>query len=162
MNTNITITLQQFLQDFPEFMASGLGSENPQPSFPVSSFNFNLNLAKLLIDPSNRAASLANPLTELFLAHHLVLEMLSSRDMNANGVPGIAKGPIAGKSAGDVSVAYVPGATLELDAGHWNYTNYGQRFIRLARMVGAGPIQLGGCGGDPGAWPGPQNWWDSY
>jgi len=160
MNTNITITQAQFLADFPEF---GTLSAPTQPIFAPSTFNYYFNLAQLLLDPTGRINDWVNQFAEQFIAHHIVLEMLAQRDMNAGGVPGVAKGPIAGKSAGDVSIAYVPGATIELDAGHWNYTIYGQRFIRLAKMVGAGPIQLSGCGGTgAGAWPGPQNWQDSF
>jgi len=46
-----------------------------------------------------------------------------------------------------------------LNAGHWNLTVYGTRFIRFAKMFGAGPIQIG-IGYNPSpfggpAWPGP-------
>lgn len=140
-NTNITVTQAQFIADFPEFATPG---STPTPNFPQSAFMYYLSLAVLLIDPSNRAATLANMMAELFIAHHLALEMLAAKDMNAGAVPGVAKGPIAGKSAGDVAISYVPGATLEMDAGHWNYTVYGQRFIRMVKMIGAGPVQIEG------------------
>ena len=153
MNTSITITLTQFLTDFPEFAAT---SGPPNPNFPASTFNYYFNLAQLLLDPQGRISDWVNQFAEQFIAHHIALEMLAANDMNAGSVPGVAKGPIAGKSAGDVSIAYVPGATIEVDAGHWNYTVYGQRFIRMLKMVGAGPLQLSGCGsGISGAWPGP-------
>lgn len=160
MNTNITITQAQFLADFPEFGAAG--DPNPTPIFIPSTFTYYFNLAQLLLDPQNRVNDWVNQLAELFIAHHIVLELLATRDMNAGGIPGVAKGSIAGKSAGDVSIAYAPQATLELDAGHYNYTVYGQRFIRLAKMAGTGPQQIGpggtGCGG---AWPGVIQW-DSF
>jgi hypothetical protein len=159
MNTAITITLAQFLIDFQEFATL---SDPAQANFPPSTFTYYFNLAQLLIDPTGRVTDWVNQLAELFIAHHIALEMLATNDMNAGGVPGIAKGAIAGKSAGDVSIAYAPQATMEIDAGHWNYTIYGQRFIRLAKMAGMGPVQVnapGWCGGpwNGPAWPGPWN-----
>src|SRR5262249_44078450 len=139
-NPNITIDWAQFKLDFPEF--------NNVSMFPESAFNFWLNLSKQLLDPMNRVSSYVKQLAELFIAHNLVLEAIPQRDMNVGGSPGVGKGSIAGKSAGDVSISYNTVATMEANAGHWNYTIYGQRFIRMARLAGAGPIQVGpGCGG---------------
>lgn len=87
---------------------------------------------------------------EMFVAHNVVLEVLAQRDMDMAGVPGVATGAIAGKSAGDVSLSYNNAATSEVNAGHWNFTIYGLRYINLARQMGAGPLQVGtpGCFGD--------------
>ena len=161
MNTNITITYSQFILDFPEFN-SPLQANPAFPQFVEGQFNYYFNLAQLLIDPQNRVNDFVNQLAELFIAHHLVLEALSLNEMNFGGVPGVAKGAIAGKSAGDVAISYAPQATLELDGGHWNYTIYGQRFLRLARIAGAGPVQVGppGCGPNynGSGWPGVVYW----
>ncbi|MBX9696911.1 MAG: DUF4054 domain-containing protein [Alphaproteobacteria bacterium] len=46
------------------------------------------------------------------------------------------------KSVGGVSVGYDSTAQSEKDAGWWNRTTYGQQFIRLVRIFGAGAIQL--------------------
>jgi hypothetical protein len=161
MNSNITITWAQFLADFPEFNTSNV--TNPAyPQFSQSTFTYYFNLAVLLLDPQNRFASVINQLTELFIAHHMVLECLAQRDMNTGGVPGVAKGPIAGKSAQDVSISYASGATAEINGSHWNYTIFGQRFLRLAKTLSAGGIQVGpgGACGTAG-WPG-VIFWDSY
>jgi len=95
---------------------------------------------------------------EMFTLHHVTLDILAARDMDMAGVPGVATGVVAGKSAGDVAISYSPQATIELDAGHWNYTSWGSRFIRLARMMGAGPLQVNTPGCNPtggGGWSGP-------
>ena len=65
----------------------------------------------------------------------------------------------------DVSFSYDSASAAELNAGHWNSTIYGKRYIALVRMVGAGPVQIGGSGGtgigtSVSAWPGviPPTW----
>jgi hypothetical protein len=58
------------------------------------------------------------------------------------GVPGGNSGPASSKTVGSVTVAYDTAQTAEKDAGYWNLTTYGKQFIRLARMFGAGCIQL--------------------
>lgn len=75
-----------------------------------------------------------NQAVELYTAHHLILA--SDSDI------GKQTGLLNSKSIGDVSVGYDTGSTSELNAGHWNTTTYGKMFIRLARMYGAGCIQL--------------------
>jgi hypothetical protein len=59
-----------------------------------------------------------------------------------------------------VSVSFATGESTEKDAGHWNTTIYGTRFIRMAKLMGSGPMQIGiGCWVPPfnasGAYPGP-------
>lgn len=79
---------------------------------------------------------------QLCTAHHLVL---SSRDEAAaavGGVPGELTGPTASKSVDKVSVSYDTGAAALTDAGFWNLTSYGVRFLTLARMMGSGGIQV--------------------
>jgi hypothetical protein len=95
---------------------------------------------------------------ELFVAHNVALEAWSEQGGDQT-VPGIAKGSIAASSGANVTVTYNTAATLELDAGHWNFTTYGIRLKRLINIMGAGPLYVGGgCGGrfgSMGAWAGP-------
>ncbi len=155
-----TITVAQFKIDFPEF-DTGTVTDPNKVSISDSQINFWMTIAFAMIDPSaarwgGKDTTIYNLGIELFTAHNVILEVLAQRDMDVGGVPGVATGTIAGKSAGDVAISYNSAAPLELDGGHWNYTAYGQRFLRLARMMGAGPIQVGvGCGPGAGAWPGP-------
>jgi len=132
--------------------------------FPVFDTSKNTDLSQVSIDPAmilfwstvavkmlnkSRWTADGDPETtvynlglEMFVAHNVTLEVLAQRDMDMAGIPGVATGVVATKSAGDVAISYNTQATLDLDAGHWNYTIWGQRFIRMSRMMGAGPIHV--------------------
>lgn len=108
--------------------------------------------------PVSPPATLLDIATELFVAHNLVLEKRAQDAANVGGLPGQIIGPVASKSVGSVSISYDASAGLEPEAGHWNTTMYGLRFIKLARMKGMGPVQVGIGVAPPwsgGAWPGP-------
>jgi hypothetical protein len=47
---------------------------------------------------------------------------------------------------------------LEKDSGHWNTTSFGRRFIRFAKLVGAGGDQITGNSVFPGNNLFPGNW----
>ena len=80
---------------------------------------------------------------ELFAAHNLTLEVRAQAESKNGGIPGQQVGPVNSKSVDKVSIGYDTGSGIEADAGHWNLSIYGTRFIRLAKMFGAGPIQIG-------------------
>lgn len=82
----------------------------------------------------DRWGDIRSQAVELFTAHHLIIA--------ADGNIGKQTGIQSNKSVGDVSVGYDTQLSGELNAGHWNLTTYGKMFIRLARMYGAGCIQL--------------------
>lgn len=100
---------------------------------------------------------------ELFVAHNLALEVQSADAAALNAVPGTVGGPIVARAANGISVNYDGSGAIEKDAGHWNLTTYGRRFIGLARMVGTVPLQIG-IGFDPTGgmngpgWSGPPPW----
>jgi len=164
------VTPSQFLTDFPEFDTSG--DTDPQAvQFDPAQIQFWINRALRTLNPCRWDDSDDGPRpsdldygVELFTAHNLVLGAIDARDGQVGGIPGVAKGAIAATSAGDVAVSYDTANTMEFDAGHWNLTTYGKRFIRLARMMGAGPLQVGpdSCTGPNSgpAWSGPPfyNW----
>lgn len=120
--------------DFPEF-ADGT-------KYPTGTVNFWLSVGAKLLN-AERWGELLDHGLELFTAHHLVV---SARDVTAaaggKGVPGTASGVVSSKSVGNLSLSYDTGAGIEENAGHWNLSTYGTQFINLARMVGAGPVQL--------------------
>lgn len=125
--------------DFPEF-------SNPV-SYPDSLVNFWLSVGSNLLNPTLWGNMLNHGL-ELFTAHHLVLSMQDQMTAAVNGAPGANKGPVASKTVDKVSIAYNSDASVEENAGHYNQTTYGAQFIRLARMLGAGGVQVqGGCFG---------------
>lgn len=155
----MTKTAAQFRADFPEFEDSGVYSDG--------SISFWLNLAygttaqPIGLLPPQRWAERLDVGAELFVAHNIVLEKQAMDAAASGGAPGISQGPIGSKSVGPVSIGYNTQAALELDAGHWNLTVYGTRFVWLAKIAGAGPLQEpGGCGppGTGGAWAGPPLW----
>lgn len=136
-----------FRTDFSEFADS--------TKYPDSLITFWMNVAVMLLRADRWQDSL-DLATELFIAHHVVLEKFNLDTVNAGGWPGLNTGVVSSESPGGVSISYDTSSILELDAGHWNYTVFGTRFIRLARMFGSGPIQIGaGCSDGIGAWQGP-------
>lgn len=78
----------------------------------------------------------------LYVAHEITLAAQNAKAAAVGGVPGISGGPANTKTVGSVTVGYDAEVTAEKDAGYWNLTNYGKQFIRLARIFGAGVIQL--------------------
>lgn len=159
--STLPVGVDQFLEDLPAFDTGQVTDPN-LVQIDKSSIAFWLNIASKMLNQNRWPdPDIYNLGIEMFAAHHVALETLAARDMQVAGVPGVAAGIVAGKSAGDVSITYDTGSVVEFDAGHWNYTVYGKRFIRLARLAGAGPIQVNiGCGPGStgmatGAWPGP-------
>jgi hypothetical protein len=156
----MTVSAVTFRESYPEFDAT---------AYPTSAVNYFLAVATILLSTARfgvGATAAASPptteydlVTELFVAHFLTLEKRAQDAASAGGVPGEVQGPVASKSVGPLSVSYANSAVIQLDAGHWNNSMYGIRFIQLARYFGAGPIQIGiGRNLSPfglGAWPGP-------
>lgn len=151
----MTVTANSFRRDFVEFSESS--------KYPDSLVDFYLAIAVKMLNAS-RWGTMLDVGVELFTAHNLTLERIALDEMDNGGVPGITKGPISSQSVDKSSVSFDVAAAAELDAGHWNETIYGKRFIRIARMMGAGPVQIGAgyCGGgallSTDAWAGPWPW----
>lgn len=112
--------------------------------------------------------TLADFATEMFVAHNLVLEWQALQQANSGGAPGTQIGVVTSKSVGGVSVSYDVSQIVDQNSGFWGQTQYGLRFIRLARLRGSGPIQIGigiapaflffnswGLTGSYNAWAGP-------
>lgn len=79
---------------------------------------------------------------QLYTAHELTLAAQNVRIAAFGGIPGTSGGIANTKTVGSVTVGYDSVTTGEKDAGYWNLSNYGKQFIRLARIFGAGAIQL--------------------
>jgi hypothetical protein len=128
----MSLTPAQFRLDFPEF-------SNPI-QFQDSLITFWINNAANLINTC-RWDTLATLGTELLVAHNLVL---SARDQASAvaGVPGEMTGPVSAKAVDKVSVSFDTNAAALPNAGDYNLTVYGVRFLRLARMIGSGGTQL--------------------
>lgn len=145
----MTITVAQLRADYPEFSSSA--------TYPAPVIQFWLNFAYNFLN-ADRWGNSIDMGAELFAAHNIVLEQKAQASAQVGGVPGEQVGPIASKSVDKVSVNYDVGSGIEPDAGHWNLTVYGTRFIRLSKMMGAGPLQVGMGAVPPlsgAGWPGP-------
>lgn len=131
----MTMTAAQLRKDYSEF-------QNPT-LYPDPIINEWIAFATLMITPSaQRWGSIFDNGVELFTAHYLVLGRRDAAAAAVGGMPGEVKGPANSKSVDKVSVGYDTQAVIELEAGHWNLTTYGLRFIRMSRMIGTGGIQV--------------------
>lgn len=137
----MTVTVADFRAAFPAFA-------NPVV-YPPDQIQFWLDLGTKLQDP-NRWGELFDGGLQLFVAHNVALEQMGQQGGGNGGVPGQVNGPVTSATVDRVSYSRDPSAAMEEHAGHWNLTIYGMRYIRLARMIGAGPVQVGAPGG-PGA-----------
>ena len=117
--------IAQFRLNFPQF--------SDTTKYPDSMVTFWSIIAEAQVS-LDRFGDIRSQAVELYTAHHLIIA--------SDGNIGKQTGLVSNKSIGDVSVGYDTSSTIELNAGHWNTTTYGKMFIRLARMYGAGCIQL--------------------
>jgi Protein of unknown function (DUF4054) len=151
----MTVTAELFRRDFIEFAD---GERYPDPVIM-----FWIGAASQLVN-ADRWGSLLNTGIELLVAHQITLERKALDEAARGGIPGMTPGIINNKSVDKVSIGYDTQPGMELDAGHWNLTIYGTRYIRLVRMMGIGPLQIG-VGSNPvapfssaEAWGGPWPW----
>lgn len=149
----MTVTVASFRQAFPAFANTTL--------YPDPQVQFWITLAEQLQN-TERWGNLFDTGVQLFTAHNLVLEYQSNKAGPLNQKPGQIEGAVSSGSVDKASWSRDNSAAMEADAGHWNLSVYGLRYIRLLRMLGAGPVQvgvpMGGTSADwyPQAWPGPQ------
>jgi len=127
------LTIAQFRSDLAEFADTA--------QYPDATVLFWLNLAQFQVANIQRWGSLLPMMQELVTAHYVVI---AARDRAApNGAaPGSPIGLSTSQSAGPLAESYSYSELLNDDAGYWNQTTYGQRYFHLARMTGAGGIQL--------------------
>jgi Protein of unknown function (DUF4054) len=142
----MTITAATFRTDFPEFADEIAYSDQAIAYWSAFQAQF-MNTDRW---GAGATTASAPPTTtydfglELAVAHYLVLQKQAADSAATGAAPGVSQGPVSSKSVAGVSVSYDTQAALEGGAGHWNLTNYGTRYARLALQIGAGPIQIGG------------------
>jgi len=122
----------QFRVDFPEFVDTAV--------FPDSQVVFWGGIAEKLVS-ADRFGDLWAAAVELIAAHSLVLAAQSQSASATGAIPSGNAGAVSSKAVGSVSVSYDASA-MELNAGHWNQTTYGRQYIRLARLMGGGCVQI--------------------
>ncbi|ATM85070.1 DUF4054 domain-containing protein [Yersinia frederiksenii] len=126
-------TPAQFRTDFPQF-------EN-EARYTNTAIQFRLSLADNLLD-ENLLGNMFPYLVELFVAHYMTLQAKDMQSAALGGASGATNGVAASKSVDKVSVSYDNSATLNPDAGFWNFTRYGAEFYQIILMFGAGGRQL--------------------
>ena len=147
----MTVTIASFRATFPDFTSTG------PTVYPDAEVSFWLGLSANLLDP-NRWGALLDYGTMLFMAHNLALSFKSEADAAAGQQAGQVTGALTSASVDKASYSRDASSMMVTDAGHWNLTTYGIRYIQLVKMIGAGPVQVGlpSCGEGPaGAWSGP-------
>lgn len=77
-----------------------------------------------------------------FVAHQLALDRQAQIVALRGGVAGSGFGIVTSKSINGVSVSYNNALSGLKDAGDWNLTIYGVRFLGFARMFGSGGMQI--------------------
>ncbi len=125
--------IPKFRTEFPEFKDSSV--------YTTPEIQFWADLAELQVLESVWKRARATGV-KLYVAHEITLSAQNQKAAAVGGVPGTMGGIPNTKTVGSVTVGYDSTATSEKDAGWWNLTNYGKQFIRLARIFGAGCIQL--------------------
>lgn len=129
----IVMDIPGFRAAFPEFTDTTV--------YPTAQITFWATLAERQVRECVWKSS--RPLgVQLYVAHEITLATQNTKAAQTGGVPGSQGGIANSKTVGSVSVGYDASTTTEKDAGYWNLTNYGKQFIRLARLFGAGAIQL--------------------
>lgn len=134
-STTSAITVADFRGMFPEFSDSSVYLDEIVLPW--------LTLATGLLDP-NRWGSMYNMGIALFTAHELALGQQAAITASRGGVPGLYVGMMTSKSINGVAVSYSPGLAALKDAGDFNLTTYGMRFIRFAWMFGSGGVMIVG------------------
>lgn len=129
----MTVTAASFRTDFPEFAST--------TTFPDGQVNFWIGLAGKMM-ATERWGELLDAGTELFIAHNLAIQAKDVKSAASGGAGGTSGGVVASKSVDKVSIAYDTSASTIEGGADLNLTTYGTRYLRLARMVGAGGLQL--------------------
>lgn len=129
---------------------------------PDDAINFYIGLATKFLNGSTSSVGQRWDDTSLdygiglFVAHHIALSQRAVATAQAGGVPGEVKGPATAKAVDKVSQSFDSKAVTWENEAFWNQTQYGVRLVDLARMFGAGGVQLGADGSDGpfgGVWP---------
>lgn len=130
----MTVSAATFRAVFSEFADTA--------AYPAPAIDYWLTLAGKMMDAA-RWGDLLDHGTSLFVAHRLALQSRNTRDAQFGKTPGAAFGPVSSKGVDKVNISFDTASAAEENAGFWNLTTYGQEYIRLARIVGMGPVQIG-------------------
>lgn len=131
----MVFTVGAFRTAFPEFAST--------TTYPNTMIDFWAELAEVQVRSCVwKPDSVRLKAIYLYTAHEITLAAQNAKAGQIGGTPGSSGGIANTKTVGSVTVGYDANTTTEKDAGYWNLTTYGKQFIRLARIFGAGAIQL--------------------
>jgi len=145
----VTVSAATFRQSFLEFA--------DLERYPNGLIDYWISVAVLSVN-AQRFGRLTDHGVSLFTAHEVSLARRAQDEADNGGVPGEAIGPVNNKSVDKVSIGFDTAAASLDQAGHWALTQYGQKFLKLSRQCGAGPLMIGvpgACTPGFGPWPGP-------
>lgn len=128
------LTPAAFRDQFPVFTST--------TTYPDPEIQFWIDLA-IKLHSAERWGDLLDYGISLFVAHNLSLEFSSNAAAAAGQAPGQVVGALSSASVDKVSYSRDASSAMDPKNGHWNLTTYGLRWVRLVRMVGAGPVQIG-------------------
>lgn len=128
------ITVAYLRSVFPEFASA--------VKYPDEQVNFWLMYAAIFL-PRHRWRQAIGLGTLLFVAHNLVLGGLAAAEGAKGAPPSMTVGPIVSKTVGDLTINYDAALGMLEQDGHWSMTSYGTRFVKLARQMGNGWVQIG-------------------
>lgn len=128
------IDVNQFRADLPEFASTA--------TYSSSGITFWLNVAYKML-AADRWGNMLDTGAELYAAHNITIEARAQLESANGGIAGQNTGAISSKSVDKVSASYDTANSSEKDGGHWNLTTYGTRYLRYAKIFGAGAIQIG-------------------
>jgi hypothetical protein len=101
--------------------------------------NFWASIAEKMLDLS-RWGDLYTQGQSLYVAHNLSIQRRNIAGAGSGG--STVTGAISSKSVGSVSVSYDNQVATMPNAGQWALTDYGLQYLQLARLIGAGAVQL--------------------
>ena len=126
--------LTVFRTTFPEF--------SDDTRYPSTLITFWASIGDTMLN-TDRWGDIRDQGLQLYVAHEITLSVMNqAAGAIPGGAPGTGTGVISNQSVGGVSVGIDTQASIESYAGHYNETNYGRQFIRLAKMVGMGGAQV--------------------
>lgn len=144
----MTVTATSFRAAFPAFKDPATYTD-PEIAFWIA--------FALLRHNTERWGDLLDMGVQLFVAHNLSLEYNALAAQTSGQGAGAVVGILTSVNADGVSWARSAPQT-RVDDGHWALTSYGMRWREMARMMGAGGLQIGVPSPNdlaPGsAWPG--------
>ena len=111
-------------------------------NYPDPQVQIYLNLGYGMLN-ENRWGSSLDYGVSLLTAHYLTIDRKDRTISSRGGVPGEIKGSVTSRAVDKISEGYSDSATIP-GGSHWNMTSYGLRFLSLARLIGAGGLQIQG------------------